>query len=586
MVRPLFAVQVEAVGADPISMMGSAARRGAALLFSLAMGCSGVIGDAPGGDPGGSGGDGASAATGGTGGIAPPAPSTCPKGPQPGTPVLLRLTNQQYRNTLNDLFSGITMVPDAALPGENYIEGFNTNGGGQTSTLGHLEIYHSVAKQLGSYVAANAVATVAPCANGASEDSCADAFIKSWGKKVFRRPLAADEAMRLSALYRSAKASSTHAIGIGITLEAMLLAPQFLFRLEQSGMAAVGQPIALGSHEIASRLSYLLWDTMPDSTLMAAADGDRLRTPEGIETEARRLMGNARAKTVVARFHTQWLRLGMIDNDLEKDRKTYPTWAYNTGSDMGASVDRFVDYAFWSDGKLATLLTDNHAHVNGQLAAIYGVPAPAAGTTGFALVETPPGQRAGILTQAGIMAALAKTITDSPVHRGVFVLDHLLCTQIPDPPADIPPLPEPRVGEPARTTRQRVEQSHSNPTCAACHKMIDGIGFGFENYDAIGRYRTKENGIAVDSSGEFVGTDIDGRFDGAVDMGRKLAKSGQVMDCVAKQWFRYGFGRVEAPADACALSPIQDGFRASGGDMKGLLLTMVKSDAFRYRSQP
>jgi hypothetical protein len=202
----------------------------------------------------------------------------------------------------------------------------------------------------------------------------------------------------------------------------------------------------------------------------------------------------------------------------------------------------------------------------------------------MALVDVGADRRAGILTQAGVLAALAKPQFDSPVFRGLFVLQYLMCEQMPPPPPDVPPLADPKAGDPPRTTRQRQEQSHSPPTCAACHKRIDGIGFGFEHYDAVGHWRTQDNGVPVDATGEFVGTlDMDGKFDGAVDMARKLAGSAQVRACAATQWFRYAFGRIETPDDACALAPLVDAFEASRGDMKALVVSIATSDAFRFR---
>jgi hypothetical protein len=188
------------------------------------------------------------------------------------------------------------------------------------------------------------------------------------------------------------------------------------------------------------------------------------------------------------------------------------------------------------------------------------------------------------MTQVGVMSALAKPLYDSPVFRGLFVLEYLMCEQMPPPPPDVPPLADPKPTDPPRTTRQRQEASHSPPTCAACHRRIDGIGFGFEHYDAIGRWRTQENGVTVDATGEFVGTrDLDGKFDGAPDMARKLAASAQVRECVATQWFRYAFARIESAADACARKPLVDAFEASRGDMKALLVSIATSDAFRFR---
>jgi hypothetical protein len=169
------------------------------------------------------------------------------------------------------------------------------------------------------------------------------------------------------------------------------------------------------------------------------------------------------------------------------------------------------------------------------------------------------------------------------VFRGLFVMEHLLCTEL-KAPQGIPPLEEPKAGDPPRTTRQRHEQSHSPPTCAVCHKQIDGIGFGFGNFDAIGQWRDTENGVPVDARGELVGAgDADGPFSGVAELAQRLAGSARVGECVTNQWFRYAFGRVESAGDRCARRSIQDELVDAKGDMKALLLAIVKSDAFRFR---
>ncbi|MDX2019165.1 MAG: DUF1592 domain-containing protein [Deltaproteobacteria bacterium] len=494
---------------------------------------------------------------------------------------LRRLTRKQYINTLNDLLGGITQVPaDLQLPGETLIDGFDNNAAAQTSTLSLLQGYKSAATVMAKDATSNAtkLQKLAPCAGGQSEDACGDKFISDFGKRAFRRPLTSDEVTRLGTVFKAVKPGFGYAQGIEATLTAMLMAPQFTFRPEYGAGAADGA-VKLSSYEVASRLSYLLWDTMPDATLMAAADAKKLDTPEGIETEFKRMLDDPRARAAVARFQSQWLGFAKLDK-LEKDAKAFPKFDAATKESMTASVEKFVDYAFWDKGSLAALLTDTNAFVDDKLSPIYEV----GGSSSMAMVSLDGSKRSGLLTQAGLMAALAKASYDSPVHRGLFVIHNLLCGAMAPAPNGVPPLAEPKVGE-ARTTRERVEQTHSNSQCAACHKSIDGIGFGFGHYDAIGAYRDQENGVDVNVEGELVGTrDIDGKFSGAIELSKKLAQSSQVQQCVATQWFRYGFGRTETDEDACALKPVVDAFVSSNGNMKKLLTVLVKSDAFRYRN--
>jgi Protein of unknown function (DUF1592)/Protein of unknown function (DUF1588)/Protein of unknown function (DUF1595)/Protein of unknown function (DUF1587)/Protein of unknown function (DUF1585) len=561
------------------------------LFVSAGLGCSGTIASSERGADNGAGAGGDGSAAGGNSGTGSGGDATTPinpvneleckdQNPSPGWQPLLRLTNNQYANTVADLFVGVTAAPALSLPAENRTGGFDTIGSGQTASLALLETYHGTASTLAAQATTGTGLTkIAPCATGQAEATCADTFIRTFGKRVFRRPLVTEEMTRLKSLYTAALANTDHRGAIADTLTAMLLSPQFLYRIEPVD-TTTGAVAKLSSHHVAARLSYMLWDTLPDADLFAAADRGALDTPEGIRTEAERLLRDPRAKTSVARFHSQWLLMSRLDN-LMKDTTTVKGWTADTGKSMKAGLERFMDWGFWDgEGTLASLMTDKRAFVDAHLAPIYDVPAPAA----MALVDVGKHPRAGLLTQAGVLSMLASPRADSPVHRGVFVMKTLLCAPPPEAPAGIPALEEPAVTGEARTTRERQEQTHNKTACIGCHQTIDGIGFGFGKYDTLGRFQESENGAAIDATGEFIGTrDIDGRFDGAVEMATSLAKSTQAEQCLATQWFRYGFGRLESDADACALKPIVDSFTQSKGDLKGLLLTLVTSDAFRYR---
>jgi hypothetical protein len=194
-------------------------------------------------------------------------------------------------------------------------------------------------------------------------------------------------------------------------------------------------------------------------------------------------------------------------------------------------------------------------------------------------------QRAGILTQAGLLASFAHETSDAPVLRGVFVLSRLLCSAPPPPPPNIPALVEAMPGDPAKTTRQRLEETHTGATCRGCHDAIDGIGFAFEHYDAVGAYRDQDSGLPVDSTGELTGTlDSDGPFNGAVELGQKLSQSAQVQACVAKQWTRYALGSTLTAVDTCAVKEATDRLAATGGDLQEALTALVASDSFRTRT--
>jgi hypothetical protein len=229
------------------------------------------------------------------------------------------------------------------------------------------------------------------------------------------------------------------------------------------------------------------------------------------------------------------------------------------------------------DSRLETLLTSPHSFVNAALSPIYGT--QAADAT-FAAVDQNPAQRAGVLTQAGILSFTAQPDRTSPTRRGKFVREQLMCQPPPPPPPNVDTnLPAAKPGE---TARQRYRTHVQDPACASCHTLIDPIGFGFESYDGIGRFRTVDNGAPVDASGEITGSrDLDGRFVGVPELARKLAGSEQVLGCVTRQWFEFATGREDDAGDAPALRGLAAGFR--GGDLRALMLAIARSDAFRSR---
>jgi hypothetical protein len=266
--------------------------------------------------------------------------------------------------------------------------------------------------------------------------------------------------------------------------------------------------------------------------------------------------------------------------DTEKDAALFPDFSPGIKTAMRNETVDFADFVIRrGDGRLETLLSAPFTVASPELLGLYGASgAPAADGT----VQLDPMQRAGLLTQGSFLAAHSHANQTSPVHRGLAVRRNLLCTDLPDPPMNVdntPPEPDPTA-----TTRTRFEQHRADPSCAGCHQLLDPIGVGFENYDAIGKYRTMENGLAVDATGELVSAgDASGTFNGAVEMARRLATSADVRDCVKKQWFRFSLGRFEGDEDACTLQRLGEEFAASDYDVKTLLVSLVTSDAFRYR---
>jgi Protein of unknown function (DUF1592)/Protein of unknown function (DUF1588)/Protein of unknown function (DUF1595)/Protein of unknown function (DUF1585)/Protein of unknown function (DUF1587) len=394
-------------------------------------------------------------------------------------------------------------------------------------------------------VAASVVGTFPVC--DAADASCTRGILVDLATRAYRRPPNDDEIARLAAVHDWGAADGDLARGLRLVVTTVLQQPQFLYRIELGqGGAIGGDVVQLGPYEMASRLSYLLWRTMPDDTLFDAAAADQLQSREQLEAQARRMLADDRAKGTIADFHAQWLGANGIDN-LSKDVATFPEWDESQKVVWRDEIDGFVGgIVFEGEGDLASLLQQ------------------------------------GMLTLPGIMAVHAEPSRTSPVKRGVWIRERVLCHELPSAPDDVD-LMFPEIDESA-TLRDRFSQHTSDPACAGCHELIDPIGFGFEHYDALGRFRTHDGEHPVDASGSITATeDADGSFDGAEAMAALLADSQQVHACYTRQWFRYGMGRDADAADACTVEVLEGAFAEGAGDVIELLVALTQTDAFRHR---
>ncbi len=500
---------------------------------------------------------------------------------------LRRLTRQEYANSVRDLL-GATNVARDDLPADETVGPFASNTVTALGDLGTQQMLDS-AERLGSAVVATQAALdrLVACDRtaGATDATCAAGFIDRLGRRAFRRPLAADEKARYVALFSSTAAGGTFADGIRLVVQTMLQSPSFLYHLELDPMpatpAAAGTIVALDQYQLAARLSFFLWNSVPDDALLTSASSGKLADVVGVRAEVTRMLADARARDAISTFHAQWLDLTKLAA-LGKDPTLFPRFTPALRDALQAETLAFVDDVLRAgDGRLDTLLTAPYSVLDGPLFDLYGVARPA-GTTGPVRVDLDPTQRAGLLTQGAFLATHAHENQTSPVARGVAILRNVLCVALPDPPPNVDNAPpDPKAGA---TTRERFATHESVASCAVCHKLIDGIGMGFEAYDAIGAFRATDGGRAVDATGTVVGApEIAGPFDGAVALSRKLAGSAQVQQCVARQWFRFALGRMETASDGCSLKGMFDGFQTSGHDVRQLLASIATSDAFRYR---
>jgi hypothetical protein len=319
---------------------------------------------------------------------------------------------------------------------------------------------------------------------------------------------------------------------------------------------------------------------MPDQTLFAAAEAGQLGTRAEIAAQAKRMIADPRATEMVTSFAGQWLQLAKL-SEAEKDVTVYKSYKPELLALFQQETEAFVQNVWKGDAKLNTLLTAPYTYVNGPLAQFYGI----TGVSGDAFQKVPAeaGHRAGLLTQASLLAANAAPDQSSPVHRGVFVREQLFCQDLPPPPPEVNA--NPPALDPKQTTAERFAAHRADPKCAACHELIDPIGLGFENFDGIGLWRSMEGTKPVEAKGNIAGTDVEGPFNGALELADKLSKSKDVSACMVTHWFRFGNGRDKTADDACTVETLSTAFDKSGGSIRELLLALVQTDAFMFRSK-
>lgn len=480
------------------------------------------------------------------------------------------LTRREYQNTVRDLLG--VEVDTALLPVEPRVHGFDNNAQAAVVTSRHLDAYLTVAEDAVERALTTRRAELIGCDPAAP--ACARQFVERLGERTFRRPLTEEELTS----YLAAFTGQAFDDGVRIATAGMMIAPAFLYRSEVG--EEVGQLVLLTPYEVASALSYLFWGTMPDQALFDAARAGELVTPEQRMAQARRLLADPRARDQVAAFVGQWLRTDGINGN--KDTSIYPLFTDTLREAMIEEERRFVTHVvFEQNGSFKDLFTADYVTVNGPLADFYGLPRPA---TDFAPVPvTPESGRGGLLGLGSVLASHAHSNESSPIKRGVFVRNRLLCQELVPPPPGIDTTP-PGL-DPTLTTRERFARHTADPACSGCHTLIDGIGFGLEGFDGIGGRRLTENGLPVDLSGDVVGLDGEASnpFVDAPALASLLAESESAQACLPLQYFRFARGIAEDEYDACAIHNLQLAFGDSGLSIQEMLVTIVGQPSFAIR---
>lgn len=570
------------------SKVGSVPGEGSGAATSLSPGVGGGSSAGSGGATGAGATGSASSSSGGTGAGSEPGQTSddaCPTTALEPTP-LRRLTRFEYANTVADLLK-VDPSPANDLPADEVSNGYDNDSGVLTVSSLHAEKYVLVSEALAKAAVQNLSALTDCDTASQGEEACARAFAQRFGRRAFRRPLTDQDEQALMTAYAAGRDGGSYAEGIEVMIRAALQSPDFLYRLETTTpVDSTQQLVPLSQFELATRLSFMIWGMGPDDALLDAAENGALATKEQVAQKAREMLQDPRARIGLTNFFGQWAGINRL-SITTKNTTLFPSFSNDMRDAMGREFPAFVEHVLWQgDHSLRALLTEPVAFVSGPLGQVYGVNAPAGSDpTTPVLVDLPPEQgRSGLLTEAAFLAVQGHPDQTSPVLRGKFVRTMLLCDPPPPPPNNVD-TSLPTIDEGA-TARERFS-AHASGSCQGCHSHMDPIGFAFENFDAMGQYRTLDNGQPIDATGEIIDPidpSLAGTFNGVQELGQKLAASSQVSDCVATQWFRFASGRLEAAPDQCSLQTLRQAFTASHGDLVELVVAMTQTDNFWYRT--
>lgn len=498
---------------------------------------------------------------------------------QPAGGMLRRLTRSQFRNAVHDIFGVDVDVTKL----DSDIGQFAAIGAAavETSPRG-VEQYQTAIEDAVSAVWNDATkrAQFIGCTPGnAAGDACTRTFLETMGRRAWRRPLEAAEIDQLAGVASTATTELGSGVeGVRWATVALFTSPSFLYRPEL-GTADAGGKLRFTGYEAAGRLAFLIWNSLPDKQLLDDAASGALSTPEGLRTAVNRLLdsANGAGREAIGEFAQQYLELDRVLSQ-PKDAGLYPD--YNAALQAGMVEDIRATWegaAFDDKASALSLFSTPKATVNAELAKLYGLDATGLTSTTFKTVSLPADSpRVGILSKAGFLSQFANQKEGSPTLRGKFIREWLMCKTVPPPLEGVAlVLPDADPNNPT-TKRQRLDAHRKAPVCAGCHALMDPLGLPLENFDAIGRYRTTENGLTIDPSGDVNGAPVAN----ARAMGEAMAQSKPMAACMVRRFRSYAMGHDERDVDGTVVNDLISSFETSGYKLRDLVLATVTHDAF------
>jgi hypothetical protein len=513
-----------------------------------------------------------------------PTPEAAEPAPEGRSPRRLRrLTNLEMEEVIVDLLGGERLPLGGTFLPDPRAEGYDNDATTLGVTESKVEEIVMTAERVAAHLTdGDNLARFAPCPPGQDEVACARAFVARAAARVWGRPASADELQRLAGVFEVGRTGAQEGYrgGIALLTQAVLQSPHFIYRTELGGPAGGDGPVALSELEIASAMSFLLRGSRPDDDLLDAALRGELSSPAAREREARRLLASAQGRRRMTHFVRAWLGLADVAM-INKDVGAFPFFTPRARRALDRELNRFVDHVLAEEG----------ARLDELMLADYTFPGPEHVAFYADELSQPPGdferrpldarKRRGLLSSPAFLATHALIDNSNPVERGLMVRTRLFCQDVAPPPPDV--LGTIPAGGPETTTRQRYENHVRDPGCRTCHMMMDSLGFGFEHFDAAGRYRSVDNGHPIDAQGQIVFTDIDGPFYGPAELAQRLVLSAQFRRCFVKQAYRYAEGRSLDGSDEPEIDHLASLFEKSGHRIDELFMRLVRRPSFVLR---
>jgi len=482
-----------------------------------------------------------------------------------------RITREEFANAVEDLFGPAARVTADVLPPDEVSGGYANNAVIRLQAI-DLDKFQGMARQVAEKVKAN-LSTVLPC--GKDLEGCVLKYWQDLSRKALSRPLMDEERDSFMAMYRQKAAATNHEEGVRLLVETLMQYPAFLYRPIVGEKTSQQGVLRLTPSELAARLSFFLWSSVPDKELLDAAEAGELSGIAGVTKQTHRMMDSEKFSRTLRSFALQWFAVD--ENTPIRNAEEFPDFNQETWNSLRGGMGKFFAQVVLDGGDLAQVLTAPYTFADKRSAKVLGLDVQ---SEDLVRVDTKGNERGGMMTQPAVMAKLGNTEVSRPIKRGLFVRNRLFCQDPPPPPPEgVPPFEADTTN---MTVRQMLEAHRSNPSCAGCHEFFDPLGLAFSNFDGVGKYHVTEKGQQIDASGKLTETDVDGSFSSAMEFMTMIKDSQLVKDCVSRQVVRFAIGRLDDDGDKCSLESTLAQFDKAASSMEELFIAVATSNSFRF----